>query len=173
MNVLISGIAIISLSFIIHFLIWKIRLPARQGKAILFIFGCTTVLFLATSIFFAATSMNTGKYLPVSIIDFMHVILFVASVTMAYIITYTAIEADSPSLVMVQVIAEKGEKGLESDVFNSLMTDEILVIPRVKDIIRDKMAYIEKEKYHLTSKGNFMAKLFIIFRSLLDAQKGG
>ena len=32
------------------------------------------------------------------------------------------------------------------------MNDELLVIPRVRDLLNDKMAYIDGEKYRLTPK---------------------
>ena len=88
-------------------------------------------------------------------------------------ITYSAIEADSPSLVMVLSIAKTGKKGLEKKDFLSQMTDDIFVVPRIKDLSKDKMVYFDKGKYILTKKGRFFVMIFLFYRNLLNAPKGG
>ena len=88
-------------------------------------------------------------------------------------ITYSALEADSPTLVMILIIAKTGSMGLKQESLNKLMTDEILVIPRVKDLLKDKMIVLNHEKYIITPKGVLFAKFFTTFRKILGAKKGG
>lgn len=88
-------------------------------------------------------------------------------------ITYSAIEADSPSLVMIRAVAKAGSGGLNKKEFEKTMNDDLLVIPRVRDLLNDKMAYIDGEKYRLTPKGFLFARLFVLSRKILNAPKGG
>ena len=88
-------------------------------------------------------------------------------------ITYSAMEADSPSLVILNHIADAGSEGVAKDVFFDSLNDDILVKPRIKDLLRDKMAYLEEGRYRLTPKGIRFARIFILFRGLLKAPKGG
>jgi len=116
--------------------------------------------------------MNT--FAPDTISEYLHITLFVISLTLAYIITYSALEADSPSLVMIMNIASAGSDGLPKKKFEQLMTDDILIIPRVRDLLRDKMVCIENGKYKLTAKGIVFTRIFIVYRHILKIPpKGG
>ena len=88
-------------------------------------------------------------------------------------ITYTAIEADSPSLVLIMKVSEAGSEGLDSKKLEQMMSDDILVIPRLEDLVLDKMAYINGNRYFLTAKGVLMVRIFLYYRKLLGAPKGG
>jgi len=89
-------------------------------------------------------------------------------------ITYSAIEADSPSLVIMMAIANAEPKGLEKKDFDELMTDDKLVKPRIKDILLNKMAEIVGDKYVLTPKGAVFVGIFIIYRKIMKiSRKGG
>ena len=99
--------------------------------------------------------------------------MFYLSLLLAYMITYTALEADSPSLVMVMAISSAAPDGLDKTRFDQMMSDDTLIVPRIKDLVLDKMAYVDGEKYHLTPKGILMAQIFVFYRKLLAAPKGG
>lgn len=74
---------------------------------------------------------------------------------------------------MVMTIARAGSKGLDKKSFDQLITDDVLIKPRIRDLVVDKMVFIDKDKYRLTPKGVIFAKIFIIYRKLLKASKGG
>ncbi len=89
-------------------------------------------------------------------------------------VTYSAIEADSPSLIIVMAVASSGKDGLDKKIFEQRMNNEILLLPRVNDLISEKLAYIENDRYKLTSKGLMFARIFHIYRKLLNRpQMGG
>jgi hypothetical protein len=172
MNVLFYGITLFIVAFLVHFTIWKIRHPKHHTIVLLVIFFLTLlvgiVLFfmLNISICKSCTALKTAcQALEVSS-------LFIA-LTLAYIPTYSALKADSPSLIMVMSIAKEGSKGLDKDVFMKKMNDDILVIPRIKDLIRSKAIYLDGDKFKLTTKGLSSVKLFIFYRNILKVEKGG
>jgi hypothetical protein len=118
--------------------------------------------------------LHINTLAPNTLSEFLHIFLFVTSFTLAYMITYSALEADSPSLVMIMSIANAGPKGLPQEKFKQLMTDEMLIVPRIRDLLRDKMVYVEGKKYKLTTKGLVSAWIFIVYRHILNiSQKGG
>lgn len=89
-------------------------------------------------------------------------------------ITYSALEADSPSLVIVTTIANAGPNGLDKKYFDELMNDDILVKPRIRDLLLNKMAEMEGDKYVLTPKGVLFARIFIVYRKIMNvSRKGG
>ena len=88
-------------------------------------------------------------------------------------ITYTALEADSPSLVMIRAIGNTKDKGLPKELFNKMLSDDVLIKPRIEDLLLDKMAYLDGDKYYLSKKGILMARIFVFYRGLMNVSKGG
>jgi hypothetical protein len=167
MNVLLTGLSLLTIAFFLHLLIWKIHLPKKQTKTLLLIFlmtlgsGLGFIFFNPDVIFFESPW------------QYLHAAIFFISFALSYIITYSALEADSPSLVMVNLIHTAGENGLTDDELKSHLTDDILIHPRIRDLYRDQLIYDEKGKIFLTPKGKRFVKIFIFYRWLLNANKGG
>lgn len=173
MNVLFWSVVFFCVAFFLHILIWKLHLPRRQTRTLLQIFFGTLLIGLFT-LWSAKYVSQFDASIPRNFSEYLHIALFVTSLTLAYMITYSALEADSPSLVIVMNIANAGLDGLKTTEFEQLMTNDILIIPRIQDLLRDKMVYMEGEKYKLTAKGMLFARIFIIYRQLLNvSQKGG
>lgn len=169
MNVVLLGLGIVALAFGVHILVWRIRLPRRQTKALLAIF----LGALAVGLCLAAFWPSAHALAPDDIWGQAHVALFVLAVMGAYVITYTAVEADSPTLVMVMLIRAAGPEGLDRKVFAALLTDELLVLPRLRDMVRDGTAIMEGGRYRLTAKGRRFARIFGAYRRLLGGEMGG
>ncbi|QPJ65336.1 MAG: hypothetical protein G3M78_08005 [Candidatus Nitrohelix vancouverensis] len=158
-------------AFFIQWALWKIRLPQRQAKTLLILFGLIWLTSLALVWMVSsdpdhwAALQNPAEYLHYS---FLYIAL-----TLAYLNTYPGLEADSPSLVIVMTIHQGGEEGVAVEKFYETLTDDLLVKPRIRDLLVDKMATLDDGKYRLTRKGRLLAVLFGAYRSLLKAPKGG
>lgn len=174
MSVFCYGALLLIIAFCIHFVIWKIYLPQHQKSSLLLIFSFTLMvgfLLLAT---LGSRIKIFGIPTPVGIPEYLHICIFFISVTLAYLVTYSALEADSPSLVMVMHIAQAGLLGVDRNAFKEKMSDEVLLIPRIGDLLSEGLAYIENGRYKLTPKGRLIAQIFIFYRRLLKRTvKGG
>ncbi len=148
-------------------------MPRRQTKALLGIFLGVLVAAPLCSTAIAEFCPALSRCLPEGVTDWLRIALLHISVTLAYMITYSAIEADSPSLVMVMAIANAGPDGMDAKEFEATLNDDLLIRPRVTDLITDKMAYREGDRYKLTRKGLLFANIFVHYRRLLKAAKGG
>lgn len=173
MTVLIIGLALFFSAFSFHLLIWRIRIPNRQTKTLLFIFFGILALWLISSLLSPVIFSQLGLPVPANPYEYFHIALFFISLTLAYMITYSAIEVDSPSLVMVKIIADAGPEGLLKSKFEELMTEDILVKPRIRDLLRDKMVKLDGEVFSITPKGTNFVRIFIFYRKLLKAPLGG
>lgn len=173
MRITVSTIVLFFLSFLAQLIVWRISLPKRQTKVLLVIFFgilFTGLLALKVSPYLIP---GLGIYAPKYPLEYLHISISFIALTLAYMITYSAIEADSPSLVMIRAVAKAGSGGLNKKEFEKTMNDDLLVIPRVRDLLNDKMAYIDGDKYRLTPKGFLFARLFVLSRKILNAPKGG
>lgn len=172
MNVFFWSVVFLSVAFLLHLVIWKIHLPTRQTRALLLIFFGTLMVGLLC--LWGMKIFLPSRMIPALFPQYLHIALFVMAFTLAYLITYSAIEADSPSLVMMLAIADAGPDGLPKVHFEQRMTDELLVLPRIRDLVRDKMVTLANGKYVLTPKGKRFALIFIVYRRILGiAEKGG
>ena len=173
MAVLVTGVGLFLSAFFIHLLIWRVRLPNKQTRSLLLIFFGALALWTIPLWLFPLLYSKIG--LPaVTLTEYLHTIFLFISLTFAYITTYSGIEVDSPSLVMVMIVKKAGRDGIMKDDFENALTDDILVKPRVRDLVRDNMAYPVNNKYKITRKGVRIARLFIFYRKILKAtDKGG
>lgn len=172
MSVLCWSLEILSIAFLLHLLIWKIHLPKHQTKALLLIFFGMLVSGLLG--LWGMKALLPLRMIPTRFPEYLHIALFVTSFTLAYVITYSAIEADSPSLVMMLAIASAGPEGLPKARFEQLMTDDLLVLPRIRDLVRDGMLVMVDGTYRLTPKGKGFVRIFVVYRQILGiAEKGG
>lgn len=174
MATLIWGGGAFLVSFLIHLAVWRIKLPKRQTKTLLLIMfsvlGAALLLLLAYG---GELALSCGCAIPVTAGDYLHLALLNISLILSYMITYSALEADSPSLVIAMTVAAAGPAGIAESEFNTFVNDDRLVKPRISDLVLDKMAYIDNGRYRLTSKGLLFARLFIFYRALPGRGKGG
>ena len=110
MNVLLYGSLLFMAAFVLHVVVWRIRLPKRQTKALLFIFfgvlACGSLLLFK----YPGTIIILGLHPPVAVPEYCRIWLYFVSLTLAYMITYSAIEADSPSLMIILKIAKPANR---------------------------------------------------------------
>lgn len=156
----------------IHFAVWRIHLPRRHIDALFKIF--IAVLACGLFVFNIKPGISLfGIAAPENVSDSLRLCLFYLATISAYLISYSAIEADSPSLVFTLKIALAGKKGLNKKLLETTIKEEELILPRMDDLVRDGLAVSEKDIYRLTRKGRYFVNIFILFRNLLGLPKGG
>jgi len=168
MGVLFWGVVIFLAALSVHLILWRIRLPKAQTRTLLGVFGFTLLIGIC------ALYLYPGKlFMLNNLADYLHLVIFYVSIMLAYIVTYSAIEVDSPSLVIVTMISQAGKEGLIQDRLAEMLNDDLLVKPRVRDLLRDGLAVLDADKYKLTRKGLIVAGVFDFYRGLLNTKKGG
>jgi len=105
--------------------------------------------------------------------EFLTLMIVYFSGMLAYGITYTAIEADSPTMQILDEVAKTGDSGMHLDELGARMTDEMLLYPRLADLVRDKMAVNDAGYYKVTKKGQILETIFRIQRNVFRLPKGG
>lgn len=174
MKTLFFGNLLAILFFFVHLLIWKIHLPRRQIK--------TLFILVIVMSFVAFPFLNGSKpsflstvieWESLKALDYFHIYFYYYVISLMYIVFYGALYVDSPSLVMTLRVRETGNVGLPKDVLFKDLGDEVLVKPRLDDLVRDKQAIFSEGKYILTNKGRIFVSFFVFYRKLLKASMGG
>lgn len=174
MSTLVWGAGSFLAAFLLHMAVWRVRVPERQTKVLLLIMFAVLAAALA---FLKAGggrfAAELGLPAPETAGDFLHLALINISLVLSYMITYSAMEADSPSLVIVMAVAGAGPDGMEEDAPRRYFNDDRMVKPRIRDLLLDKLARKDGGLYRLTAKGRLFAALFMSYRFLLGRGKGG
>jgi hypothetical protein len=154
--------ALLLVALVIHLALWRIRRPKYHVKALLKIFFAVALV--------GVTIARLTFFLPPTAL--LHVLVCFVSATLAYIIVYTALEVDSPTLVMILLLEKAGEDGVSRSEILALLNDDIIVKPRVRDLVRDRMLVREIDGYRETTKGRrFIIPLNFYYR--LITKRGG
>jgi hypothetical protein len=96
-----------------------------------------------------------------------------AAITVAYTITYSAVQADSPTMSILLAIEAAGPGGSMLERLMASLHDDVLVVPRLQDLVIGRLATVESGRYVITPTGARLARIYIFYRALLGMEKGG
>jgi hypothetical protein len=89
-------------------------------------------------------------------------------------VTYSAVQADSPSMMILLQIEHAGARGLPAEAILRLLDDAVVVLPRLQDLVTGRLATVDRhQRYVITARGGTLARLYIAYRALLKMEKGG
>ena len=173
MAVLLLGPALFALSFLVHWIVWQIRRPKATGQALILlltgtVIGGALVLWLG-----AHAAPGLSQFLPGDVGVWAQTVAFGLAIAAAYVLTYPAIEVESPIMVIIDLIEHAGPGGLERDELYRRLDDDFLVTPRIDDLMSEGLAVDGADGCRLTDKGRSLGRIFIVWRNILGAELGG
>ena len=56
---------------------------------------------------------------------------------LSYVITYVALEDDSPSMTIARFVEMSGDKGSSRDEISRIISDETLILPRINAMVKN------------------------------------
>lgn len=168
LDVLFTGFFVFFICLAVHVVVWRIRRPGNRPMALFIIF-----IILAPMV-----TGIIGYFLP-GIVDgvdslagWAAVALLHLGLSFSYILTYPAIEAVSPSLVITLMLADSGPEGLAKNELSGIFEDEVVLSPRLKDIEEAGFAVESSGTYTLTPRGAAITRFFITLRKVLGLPTG-
>ncbi|MDP8261796.1 MAG: hypothetical protein P9M13_00655 [Candidatus Ancaeobacter aquaticus] len=167
MKVLLLGSALLFVAFFLHVLLWNIRIPKHQVRSLLVLFFFT-LIFGLFAIFLISSMQIPDIFIITRMSVYLHVCFFYVSVVLVYIVTYPAIEVDSPSLVIIMSVAHARADGLAKDKLYTLLTNDVLVKPRVDDLIFEDMLTLDGDRLRITKKGSMFIRIFVMYRKIMN-----
>jgi hypothetical protein len=156
-------------AFLLHWIIWRIRIPRRQSAALLLILLGTLPAGLAA----VALVPAWQAFGPRGFWEYFQVAIFHAALSLAYVVAYSAIEGRSPSMALLVYVADAGGQGRTREQLASLLRGENPVAARLQAMLRDKMVVQSGSHFVLTVKGWAWARSLGAFRGFLGMEKGG
>jgi len=156
-------------AFLLHWIIWRIRIPRRQTAALMLILlGALPAGLIAVT--FVPALQDFG---PRGLWEVFHVSTFHVALSLAYIVAYTAIEGRSPSMALLVYVADARGQGRTREELESVLRGENPVAARLQAMLLDKMVVQNGGLFVLTVKGWAWARGLGTFRKVLGMGKGG
>lgn len=157
------------LCLLIHAALWRFRFPANRAAALLCVFAALPAASASVYALLVAEGILPSPGLEPQ--EFFAAGLLQLAFASAYIMTYPAFEALSPSLVIVLLAFDRG--GIAVKDLSGVFSDEALFAPRIKDLLDSKLAREHGGVLSITTKGRLLAAFFVFMRSFLGLPKGG
>lgn len=162
------AIALAACGFLAHVVVWRIARPANSGVAILIVFLAMLAVGLFGVAFFAPANLQPQGWSSYAGVAFIYLALMAA-----YINSYPAIEVDSPTLRLVDLLLKSGPDGLSVRDAYARIGGDFAIKPRIPDLYAEHYVVAVGDKMRLTAKGRAVAATFYTFRRLTGRELGG
>ena len=161
MAVLISGLALLAIALVIHVIWWRLKVPRRQPFVLVMLLLAVAVCGFA--VIYAADLFSGELPLP----RFLLAFLLYGSGGVVYLIFFSAMEEDSPSLTLIRLISEAGPRGVHRDELMRVIERHSYIKVRIDMMVSDGMAVETPSGLRLASQGLWLSRIVLFYRKLL------
>jgi len=152
MSFLFPAAGALFIAWIVHLVIWRWRLPKAQLKALLVIFA---VVWAIAALLFLTGFVGVGAFAAGWLVAFLYFSLIYWSAAFCYVITYSAMEGDSPTLSLTRHLHRRGEEGVSHEEIEHFFRQRPFVGARVKALVTDNI-FVEEEGGYRLSPGSYL-----------------
>jgi len=164
-SILLIGFLIFLGSLCLHIIIWRINTPKNYFFALL-------VVFVAIPLAVGVIVINWLKVFYIAPIEWFSILFLYFSFVGAYILSYPAIQASCPSLLMLLIIGGSTSRGITYVELKSGFDSSALVETRLQDLIDSGFAVESNDYYTITKLGKLVLRPFMLLRKLLGLPMG-
>jgi hypothetical protein len=163
MIIFLCGAGLFALFLVAHVIVWKFRLPKRHTPALLGIF------FMALPLCFPLALIQ-----GFSLIEILHALLLYITLSLCYVITYSAIEGDSPTLSLMRFVAEQPTQGRTLQEIESFFAERPFIRARISALLHSSLVRQENGRYFIQGSPSLPFRMILGFRKIYgEIPKGG
>lgn len=173
MRSLVAALGAFSLLLVVQVVVWRFRRRSGHYVALLALALFVFAAVLAGIAILHATAFPAARLLPATPLAYWNFAMLYGVLVLAYMITYSAVQADSPTMAVLLRIEEAAPRGLSRDELIARLGDDVLIVPRVRDLVASGLAVLERGRYVISGRGSLLARTYMAYRALLRMEKGG
>lgn len=173
-SILLTGTFVFIICLFLHIIIWRWRYPKKRNVALFLIF-----IIIPTICIIAIIGINYFIFLSEGIksihfatSDWLAVYLLHFALSLAYILSYPAVEAVSPSLSILLMLGASNHHGMLCEDLLHVFDDEVVLEPRIQDLIESGLVVKSDGYLTVTLHGSTFVKCFILLRHVLGLPIG-
>ena len=157
MIVFLLGLATAAAVAITHIVCSRLLQPANHALVVAKLSaGYAVVSFVVLFLLTGADRSAAFTFLQ----DFVRLALFEAALLATYLGLFTAVEDDGPSMSILMLLSEAGQKGCSLRECESAMHDDLLFQARIEAMRRDGWILSSGQSWQLTPLGRWWARCF-------------
>jgi hypothetical protein len=153
MNDLATAAGLLALSLVTHLVLWRIRLPKRQTRALL-------LLFIVVPIVAAIVAIAVDHPLALSVPQTLRIALLYVACMLGYVVCYSLVENQSPTLAIVDYLAVAGKAGRSEADILARFGGGTTIEQRVELMAAGGWVHVHGDDIVLTPEGRKYALLF-------------
>jgi hypothetical protein len=158
------AVGTIAVALAVHLTAWQLRVPSRATRALAIIFGVAL----------GAALVVGALWLP----DFgwaeaVYVVALYGALGLTYLLTYTAIEGDSPTLSLAYFIAQGGAAGRSDAELRDFIAARPFVVSRLAQLERGGFVVREGDRLELAQKSTLVLDAGEFYRRLMGRRTRG
>lgn len=162
MFVLILTASTLLAAFLFHLAWWRVKLPKHQLKTLLLIFG---LFFLAASGLVVMKPAWAG--LDPALLGWLYFAVFYWAAAFCYMITYSAMEGDSPTLSLTREFARRGDGGMIKEEIEAFFAERPFIGARIGALVKDGVLIPEEGGYRLAPGNYLFFRLILGYRRVV------
>jgi hypothetical protein len=166
MIVLVLTVATLLAAFLFHLGLWRVRVPVHQLKALLVIFGgffaAATLAVTMRPSWIGFGGEGTALWL-----GWLYFALFYWAAAFCYVITYSAMEGDSPTLSLTRALDRAGAQGLSREEIEEFFRQRPFIGARLAALVKDGVLVPEPGGYRLTPGNYWFFRLILGYRRVM------
>ena len=162
MDVILYSYSLFIIFFATHLIVWRFKIPSRQFLSLLVIFFVIYIAFLVFSV-----------VVGFSFLPFFQISLFYLSTGLCYIVLYSAINLDSPTLSLMMYVHEAGSRGRTHDEIRVFLARYPFISSRLDSLISEGTVVSEVNMLKI-KKSSRSYDIILLYRRLFgNISKGG
>jgi len=167
-----AGTASFLLAMLLHAVRWRIPLSARTTAGLFATFVAWPAAAYLVLFGLGHALQSPGSWFVRAPFHLLFVYVWHLALSAVYIMTYPAIQAESPSLVMMLAVAAKMPEGADMEDICQAFPPQSLLRDRLDDLLADGLLQDSGAGYVLSWKGQLLAAVFTNYRRLLGLPMG-
>ena len=161
------ALALFLTAFFIQLCWWRLKVPRRQLATLAALFIAVDVAGCAVfAVFGIGPAAQGATFLLLTFV-------LSASTAVTYVILFTALEADSPSLTILGIISKAGERGISRTDLMQAMARHDYVQERIQQMINDGMVHSTPTGLRLAGQGLLLTSAVLLYRRFLGLSHVG
>jgi hypothetical protein len=156
-----------------HILVWRLHRPTGQYATLSLLWLLVLVAVLAALHVVPSAIPGSPGFRPLTPTEYVNFLMLYTALMLPYVTTYSAVQADSPAMAILLRMDAVGSHGLTIDEMLDQLGDDVLVIPRLNDLVKGKLLIFHRGRYVIRRRGALLARLHLGYRRLLQMEKGG
>lgn len=168
MTVLALGLGLLLGMLAVHVLRWKLALPQNQLAALLKLILAVAALWLTANIGLWLTGARLGP-LPLAFGACALVLFFYLALAFAYVMLFSTIDADSPSITILLALSAAGEQGVPMDELARRTGMDRFFASRIERMLADRMIAPAGDGLVPAAKGLFLLRFVGLWRVVMGA----